>query len=54
MPQTLDEFYTVLKAFKENDPNGNGKQDEIPMCGGEKQSNPSILIYSALGFVGIL
>jgi len=30
MPVTLDEFYDVLKAFKEQDPNGNGKADEIP------------------------
>lgn len=30
-PTTLDEFYNVLKAFKERDPNGNGKQDEIPL-----------------------
>ena len=30
MPTTPDEWYTVLKAFKENDPNGNGIQDEIP------------------------
>ncbi|MHA6481002.1 extracellular solute-binding protein [Paenibacillus sp. strain BS8-2] len=29
-PETLDELYTVLKAFKEQDPNGNGKADEIP------------------------
>src|SRR5699024_9081122 len=27
-PETLDEFYDTLKAFKENDPNGNGKDDE--------------------------
>lgn len=26
-PKTLDEFYTVLKAFKEQDPDGNGKDD---------------------------
>jgi putative aldouronate transport system substrate-binding protein len=31
VPTTLDELYTVLKAFKTEDPNGNGKQDEIPM-----------------------
>ncbi|WP_145037188.1 ABC transporter substrate-binding protein [Paenibacillus sp. Y412MC10] len=31
MPTTTDEFYEVLKAFKEQDPNGNGKADEIPM-----------------------
>ncbi|WP_248926915.1 ABC transporter substrate-binding protein [Paenibacillus hamazuiensis] len=33
IPQTTDEFYTVLKAFKEKDPNGNGKADEIPLVG---------------------
>jgi len=30
MPTTTDELYKVLKAFKEQDPNGNGKPDEIP------------------------
>ncbi|MFH5183498.1 ABC transporter substrate-binding protein [Paenibacillus sp. TAB 01] len=34
MPQTTDEFEQVLKAFKEKDPNGNGKSDEIPLIGG--------------------
>lgn len=29
-PQTLDDLYKVLKAFKEQDPNGNQKADEIP------------------------
>lgn len=29
-PRTLDEWYNVLKAFKEQDPNGNGVADEIP------------------------
>ena len=34
-PETADELYNVLKAFKTQDPNGNGKADEIPMsvCG---------------------
>jgi putative aldouronate transport system substrate-binding protein len=31
IPTTTDELYTVLKAFKEEDPNGNGKTDEIPL-----------------------
>ena len=31
VPTTLDELEEVLKAFKEQDPNGNGKADEIPM-----------------------
>lgn len=30
MPETIDEYYQVMKAFKEQDPNGNGKQDEVP------------------------
>jgi len=29
-PKTTDDFYTMLKAFKENDMNENGKPDEIP------------------------
>lgn len=32
-PQTLDEFYNMLKAFKENDPNGNGQKDEYAWGG---------------------
>lgn len=30
MPSNTDELYEVLKAFKTQDPNGNGKADEIP------------------------
>lgn len=30
VPKTIDEWYKVLKAFKTQDPNGNGKADEIP------------------------
>lgn len=33
IPTTTEEFYTVMKAFKENDPNGNGLADEIPLAG---------------------
>ncbi|MFC4811108.1 ABC transporter substrate-binding protein [Paenibacillus sp. GCM10023250] len=33
VPTTTDELYTVLKAFKTKDPNGNGKADEIPLTG---------------------
>lgn len=29
-PKTTDDLYNVLKAFKEQDPNGNGEADEIP------------------------
>ncbi|WP_281890617.1 extracellular solute-binding protein [Paenibacillus sp. YYML68] len=30
IPTTTDELYKTLQAFKEKDPNGNGKNDEIP------------------------
>lgn len=30
-PTTIAEWETMLKAFKERDPNGNGKADEIPI-----------------------
>ena len=30
VPQNVDELYEVLVAFRDKDPNGNGKQDEIP------------------------
>ncbi|MDR1638364.1 MAG: extracellular solute-binding protein [Clostridiales bacterium] len=33
MPKTTEDLYNVLKAFKEQDPNGNGKADEIPFTG---------------------
>jgi putative aldouronate transport system substrate-binding protein len=33
MPTTTDDYYRVLKAFKEQDPNRNGSADEIPWSG---------------------
>ncbi len=33
IPTTTDELYEVLCAFRDKDPNGNGKQDEIPLVG---------------------
>ena len=32
-PTTIDELHDVLVAFRDNDCNGNGKNDEIPMIG---------------------
>ncbi len=29
-PDTVDELYDVLVAFRDQDPNGNGKKDEVP------------------------
>ena len=31
VPTTVDELYEVLTAFRNNDPNGNGQKDEIPI-----------------------
>ncbi|MBB6729365.1 extracellular solute-binding protein [Cohnella zeiphila] len=39
-PETTDEFYEYLKAVKTKDPNGNGKNDEIP--------------YAASGITGLI
>lgn len=36
IPETTEEFYQVLKAFKTQDPNGNGIADEIPLSGSPK------------------
>ena len=33
VPKTLPELHDVLVAFRDQDPNGNGKKDEIPMIG---------------------
>ena len=33
VPNTIDEWYEVLTAFKTRDPNGNGLMDEIPIDG---------------------
>ena len=33
IPETVGELYNVLVAFRDGDPNGNGKKDEIPMTG---------------------
>jgi putative aldouronate transport system substrate-binding protein len=50
IPQTTEEFYTALKAFKTMDPNGNGKPDEIPFIFDElKPANGMISIFGAFG-----
>lgn len=48
VPETLDQFYNVMKAFKTMDPNGNQQTDEIPFGG------PSFheIVLSAVGIPG--
>lgn len=49
VPETSDEFYAALKAFRDGDPNGNGKKDEIPFSYSEKYHS----IYSLFGMFGL-
>ncbi len=55
MPTTTEELQAVLTAFKENDPNGNGQADEIPLSfvyGGWAET-PSALLYAPFGIIGM-
>lgn len=52
VPQTTEEFTEVLKAFNENDMNGNGKQDEIPFTF-LYDTNPNYGLYGFMGAFGI-
>ena len=53
MPVTTDDFYTILKAFKDNDMNGNGdKNDEIPFAFCE--ANGQTRLGSMFGSFGTL
>ena len=48
MPKTLDDFYNILKAFKEQDPNGNQIADEIPFVGSTStQGDATITIMNS-------
>lgn len=38
MPQTTEDLLTVLEAFRDCDPNGNGIADEIPLAGSTEDS----------------
>ncbi len=50
VPDSIDEFYEVLKAFKTQDPNENGKPDEIPFS--FMLNHPNCSIYSLYGMFG--
>ncbi|WP_168735641.1 extracellular solute-binding protein [Cohnella fermenti] len=48
VPQTLDEYVTTLRAFRDNDPNGNGKADEIPYTA-RKEFKSGDIFFGAFG-----
>lgn len=45
VPTTLEEYVEVLRAFRDKDPNGNGKKDEVPYAT-HKDENPGFLMNS--------
>lgn len=45
-PKTIDDWYEMLKAFKERDPNGNGEKDEIPYSVRNKRNNLMVFGYA--------
>ncbi|MEF3311969.1 extracellular solute-binding protein [Paenibacillus sp. GYB004] len=51
VPETTDEFYELLKQFKNGDPNKNGKADEIPMSN-VKLNNLDGILLPAFGLLG--
>lgn len=50
IPTTTEEFKAVLEAFKTQDPNGNGKADEIPFISSPKGWNGQFDYYFAQSF----
>ncbi|MGM0879934.1 MAG: ABC transporter substrate-binding protein [Bacillota bacterium] len=44
MPTTTEEFREVLRAFKNNDLNGNGQNDEVPLSGSKGNRLESFLM----------
>jgi putative aldouronate transport system substrate-binding protein len=51
MPETTEEFYQVLKAFKEKDPNGNDKADEIPLVGATNGPSSTLDLFLPSAFI---
>lgn len=50
IPTTTDEFEQMLLAFKNDDPNGNGKADEIPLSGTSANDGYNIIHYILSAF----
>lgn len=45
VPTTVDELYTVLTAFRNEDPNGNGQKDEVPLFDRAGDKMPDEYLY---------
>jgi putative aldouronate transport system substrate-binding protein len=51
VPKTTDDFYNMLKAFKEKDPNGNKKADEIGLTGSPTGWHTDVATFIMNAFV---
>ncbi|MBW7457030.1 extracellular solute-binding protein, partial [Paenibacillus sepulcri] len=51
-PKTLDDLYTVAKAFTDQDPDGNGKKDTFGMTGAKLGTFSSVFGAYGIGFDG--
>ncbi|WP_123043322.1 extracellular solute-binding protein [Cohnella candidum] len=51
MPVTTEDFRSVLRAFKNRDPNGNGIADEIPLSGSTEDFGVRVIPYLMNGFI---
>jgi len=49
MPETLDDWHTVLTAVKNTDLNGNGKADEIPLLISKNDMGGSVAFLGSFG-----
>ncbi len=55
VPETTDELYTMLKAFKEKDANGNGNpNDEIPFSGLALSALNPVILPAFTGMTGMI
>lgn len=46
-PDSLEEFYKVMVAFRDKDPNGNGKKDEVPYFGSQADVATLLSLFDA-------
>jgi putative aldouronate transport system substrate-binding protein len=51
MPKTTEDFKKVLEAFKQKDPNGNGKPDEVPLSGSIEDFGVHVIPFLMNGFI---
>ncbi|WP_121613452.1 extracellular solute-binding protein [Mesobacillus foraminis] len=51
MSKTTEDFRSVLEAFKNQDPNGNGKKDEVPLSGAISIPDTNVIPFLMNGFI---